>query len=205
MVHFTWPRGSFLESVETYYECRVQDSGRSCSCTLSLPPTSFMTGYEKPRKDLHCISREKKSILHGIQSCLICPRQCRGRSPHNPGFQTVIFPESPGYALDPPAQVPPTRVGSLSRQAQAWRVTPLTPCAKTLGLHEPVRRAYVLQNGGGGAPRCGFTRFAFGERQGLHLFSCQAFVVDNDRFVGLWPVQPLTRQSIKLSSTRILG
>ena len=31
--------------------------------------------------------------------------------PHDPGFQTVFFPGSPGYALDPPAQVPLELIG----------------------------------------------------------------------------------------------
>ena len=44
-------------------------------------------------------------------------------APHNPGFQTVIFSGSPGYALYPSAQVPLSLKSILPRQAKAKGAT----------------------------------------------------------------------------------
>ena len=53
--------------------------------------------HEEPLKEL-----EARTVLYPPY----CPRESRGRSPHNPSFQTVSLPGCPGYALYPYAQVP---------------------------------------------------------------------------------------------------
>ena len=55
-------------------------------------------------------------ITVGTVTARLDPRYSRGPAPRprNPGFQTVVFQGSPGYALYPSAQVPawrPTRGG----------------------------------------------------------------------------------------------
>ena len=46
------------------------------------------------------------------------PRCSRGRSPPSPGFQTVVFPGSPGYALYPSVQMPLVRMDTSTYPAE---------------------------------------------------------------------------------------
>ena len=50
------------------------------------------------------------SVVHAPYMACLRPRSCRGRSPHNPGFQTVFFPDPSGYAVYPSVQVPLVRM-----------------------------------------------------------------------------------------------
>ena len=97
----------------------------------TAPPTSgihFMTLCGRGRwltaastiTSPHCAGRARSSgrtsrrtrscRAWSTRTCALYPRLCRGSSPHNPGFLTVIVPGSPGYALYPSAQVARFRV-----------------------------------------------------------------------------------------------
>ena len=50
-------------------------------------------------------------------------RERSGRSPHNPGFLTVVLPGSPGYVLYPSAQVPLVRMDRAHTRGKRAKTT----------------------------------------------------------------------------------
>ena len=83
--------------------------------------------------------------------------QCR--SPHNLGFQTVILPGSPGYALHPSAQVPLVRMDRAHTQGggpgkmTVWKRENASPRPQTL-CKQAVPGRERVQNSGGDQSRC---------------------------------------------------